>query len=92
MLCQLAPFFKPGRKCSNSLVKPLRTVDSNVNIYELHGDMISARKEQTGPKSKCKCVSSLQRKQKRRREGEREREWKKEGRKEGRRVGERRGK
>lgn len=37
MLCHLAPFFQPGRTCSNSLEKPLRAVDSNVKINEPHG-------------------------------------------------------
>lgn len=51
MFCPLAPFFKLGRKCSSSLEKPLRVVDSNANTYELLRDTISVRKEQDGPKS-----------------------------------------
>lgn len=78
MFCPLAPFFKLGRKCSSSLEKPLRVVDSNANTYELLRDTISVRKEQDGPKSMLweggLCFFSEKKKKKRGREGERERE------------------
>lgn len=78
MLCHLAPFFQPGRTCSNSLEKPLRAVDSNVKINEPHGCIISARKNSLGQSQSthvlCCFFFSFEREKKKREEGERERE------------------
>ena len=87
MLCHLAPFFKPGRKCSNSLEKPLRAVDSNVKINEPHGGVISARKNRLGQSQgpHMFCVFFLSKERKRREKKGREKERRRE---EGKKGGE----
>ena len=83
MLCHLAPFFKPGRTCSNSLEKPLRAVDSNVKINEPHGCIISARKNSLGQSQSTHVLwffffSFRKREKEERRRGERKRRGRKE--------------
>ena len=87
MLCHLAPFFKSGRKCSNSLEKPLRAVDSNVKINEPHGGVISARKNRLGQSQgpHMFCVFFLSKERKRRKKKGREKERRRE---EGKKGGE----
>lgn len=83
MLCHLAPFFKPGRTCSNSLEKPVRAVDSNVKINEPHGCIISARKNSLGQSQSTHVLwffffSFRKREKEERRRGERKRRGRKE--------------
>ena len=85
MLCQLAPFFKPGRKCSRSLEKPLRAVASNAETCEPHGDIISARKTRLGQSQSAHVLGFFfgKKEKEERGRGERKKERRKGGRERG---------